>query len=374
MTLSRRKTLALIGGGTILAATAGSAAFLATRTPHVARAPWALAGSYGEIRRDALSWALLAPSPHNRQPWQAELIGDDTLALWRDPGRALPTTDPQARQLTIGMGCFIELMRMAAAEAGYGIDLALYPEGEDGPVARARFVPGTGAPDPLFAHAAARRSCKEPFEDRPVPRADAEALAPHARIVSDAPSVEALRALTWAAWETEMRTPAAWKESVDLLRFGKAQIEASPDGIDLSGGIFEVAGPLGLISRAAILDIDSAGARQTAQAYRVTMAATPAYAVTVAPGNARADQIEAGRRWLRLNLAAAGRGLSLHPVSQALQEYPEMAPHYGAAHEMLAGPGETVQMLGRLGYGPAVAQTPRWPLEALLMDTRPDNA
>jgi hypothetical protein len=366
MTLSRRKTLALIGGGTILAATAGSAAFMATRTPHGARAPWALAGRYGEIRRDALSWALLAPNPHNRQPWEAELIGDDAVALWRDPARALPETDPQARQLTIGMGCFTELMRMAAAEAGVGIDFALYPEGEGGPVAHARFVPGGATPDPLFAHAAARRSCKEPYGDRPVPQADAEALAAHGRIVTDPASVEALRALTWAAWETEMRTPAAWKESVDLLRFGKAQIEASPDGIDLSGGIFELAGPLGLISREALLDLDSGPVRQTAEAYRVTMAATPAHAVIVTPGNSRAEQIEAGRRWLRLNLAATARGLALHPVSQALQEYPEMAPHYRAAHEMLAGPGETVQMLGRLGYGPVVAQTPRWPLETRL--------
>ena len=40
MTLSRRKALTLIGGGTILAASAGAGAFLATRTPTDALAPW----------------------------------------------------------------------------------------------------------------------------------------------------------------------------------------------------------------------------------------------------------------------------------------------------------------------------------------------
>ena len=45
-----------------------------------------------------------------------------------------------------------------------------------------------------------------------------------------------------------------------------------------------------------------------------------------------------------------------------------MAAHYAAAHELLAAPGRTVQMLGRLGYGPVIPRTPRWPLEAKLID------
>jgi hypothetical protein len=80
-------------------------------------------------------------------------------------------------------------------------------------------------------------------------------------------------------------------------------------------------------------------------------------------GNTRLDQIDAGRRWLRLNLATTGLGLSLHPVSQALQEFPEMVEVRSRAHVILAEPGQTVQMLGRLGYGPKTPRTPRWPLE-----------
>ena len=366
MTLSRRKMLALMGGGTILAATGASAAFLSTRTPHRALAPWGLAGSYGEIRRDALSWALLAPNPHNLQPWIAELSGETEVILHRDPARSLPQTDPFGRQLTIGMGCFIELMVMAAAEAGHGVALDLFPQGEDGPVARATFTPGTATPDPLFAAAAARRSCKEPFEDRAVPQADAAALAALADIHTDPQMVAALKALTWEAWRIEMETPRTWKESIDLLRIGKAEIEANPDGIDLSGPMFDLLGPAGIITRENQLPTDSMGARQTLAMYDAILHATPAYAVIRSPGNSRPEQIEAGRRWLRLNLAATARGLALQPVSQALQEYPEMAGPYADIHDLLAAPGETVQMLGRLGYGPTIARTPRWPLEAKL--------
>ena len=95
---------------------------------------------------------------------------------------------------------------------------------------------------------------------------------------------------------------------------------------------------------------------------------TPAFAVIRTQENTREDQIAAGRRWLRLNLTTTSLGMALHPVSQCLQEYPEMAEHYAAAHDMLAKPGETVQMLGRLGYGPDTPFTPRWPLETRLLN------
>jgi len=56
----------------------------------------------------------------------------------------------------------------------------------------------------------------------------------------------------------------------------------------------------------------------------------------------------------------------MQPVSQSLQEYPEMKPHYSRIHEMLAEGDETIQMLGRLGYASAKGPAPRWPLESFL--------
>jgi len=95
--------------------------------------------------------------------------------------------------------------------------------------------------------------------------------------------------------------------------------------------------------------------------------ATNAYAVITSAGNTRFEQIDAGRDWIRLQLAATSQGLAMQPVSQALQEYPEMAAHYRQAHELLASPGQTVQMLGRLGYGPEIDPSPRWPLETRII-------
>jgi hypothetical protein len=368
MPLSRRKFLTLIGGGTVVAAATAGTSFALSRTPQRALAPWAAAGGYADPRLSALSFAILAPNPHNRQPWQVELQGDTGLRIFRDPSLNLPETDPHDRQMTIGMGCFLELMTIAASATGHAIMLELFPDGEapDAPVAQARFIHSDAAPDPLGAQILARRSTKEPFDDRAIPSQAQAALSPLATLVTDPDRVAELRALTFDAHLVEVTTPHTYRESIDLMRFGRREIDASPDGIALGGPFLESLMLIGMISRDGQGNPDSAEFRQGIEIYRRMLHATPAYAVITSAGNSRRDQIEAGRRYLRLNLTTTALGLALHPVSQSLQEYPEMAEHYATAHRLLALPGETVQMLARLGYGPQVAQSPRWPLETRL--------
>ncbi len=362
MTLSRRKMIGLVGGGVVLMATAGAGGFLATRRPTRALAPWSTAGSYTEPRIKALSYAILAPNPHNRQPWVAELQGEDRLVIYRDDTRNLPETDPFDRQLTIGMGCFLELLRMAAAEDGFALQTELFPQGDNGPVAVIQFKQG-GKKDALFAHVFDRHTNRNGYEDRPIEAAAMATLAGFATIKSTQADVSVLRTLTREAMEIEMTTRHVMKESVDLMRIGKAEIEANPDGISLGGPLLESLKLVGMLRREDQLDSTSAGYKQARDMIQKAMNATNAYAVITSKGNTRVDQIYAGRDWIRLHLAATAQGLAMQPVSQALQEYPEMAEHYAQVHEMLAAPGETVQMLGRLGYGPAIDASPRWPLE-----------
>lgn len=362
MTFSRRKMIGLIGGGVVLAAAGSAGGFLATRRPTRALAPWASAGNYSEPRMRALSYAILAPNPHNRQPWVAELQGEDRLIIHRDKTRNLPATDPFDRQITIGMGCFLELLRMAAADDGYVLQTDLFPEGEGGPVAVVQFTQG-GTKDTLFAHVFDRHTNRNGYEDRAV-EADAQiALAEFATIKSAKAEVSVLRTLTWEAMEIEMKTKHVMKESVDLMRLGKAEIEANPDGISLGGPFLESLKLVGMLRREDQLDPTSTGFKQALDMIQKAMNATNAYGVVTSKGNTRIDQINAGRDWMRLHLAATGHGLAMQPVSQSLQEYPEMTAHYAQVHELLAEPGETVQMLGRLGYGPSIDASPRWPLE-----------
>jgi hypothetical protein len=367
MNKSRRKTLALIGGGFIAAAGIGTTAFVTTRRPNTALAPWQNAGSYDDPRKNALSYAILAPNPHNLQPWMVDLTGTDTVALYRDPERNLPHTDPFSRQITIGLGCFLEQMKIAATQTGHDVGLELFPAGENGPVAIARFST-SATPDPLAAQLLDRRSCKEPYQMTAIDASRLSALETYADIVTESEMVEKLQSLTWEAFQIEMATPRMLRESAELMRIGKQEINASPDGIDIGGPMLETLMLLGILPREALMDPDSEATQSFLSSYKNMLMSTPAYAVITSAKNDRLSQVAAGAAWLRLNLKTTELGLALHPVSQALQEYDEMAKLYDRSHELLAKDGETVQMLGRLGYGPLTKPAPRWPLEAKLLN------
>lgn len=381
--LFNRRTFIRILGSTAVVAAAGGGSFALTREPGRALVPWQAAGrDYDEPRRRALSYALLAPNPHNRQPWLVDLPGEDEIILYCDLDRLLPETDPENRQIVIGLGCFLELLRQAAAEDGYAADISPFPEGADEgrldrrPVARIRLRRVAGqAKDPLFRYVPSRRSNKEPYDtERPVEAEKLAGLAAAAggradvRTASRPDSVAALRDLTWRAHLIETETPRTYMESVRLMRIGKTEIDAQPDGIDLGGPFLETLNLLGVLNRQTVADPTTDAYRQGLDMYRAITGSAMAYVWLTTSGNRRRDQLEAGRAYVRLNLKATEMGLAMHPLSQALQEYPEMDdPRAALDHHLRTPPGHRMQMLARLGYGPEVGPSPRWSLDSRVM-------
>ncbi len=189
--MNRRVFLVSAGAATLAVAT-GATAFSLTRSPAAALAPWAEAAmSASDPRLHVVRHAILAPNPHNRQPWIVELTGPLTMTLWCDLERRLPHTDPFDRQILIGLGCFTELAAVAASAIGHRLEVEPFPAGEPGPqldhrpIAHFRLVPAPGlVVDPLFARIPHRRSTKRPFDmARTVPPA---AIATLERLSTDA--------------------------------------------------------------------------------------------------------------------------------------------------------------------------------------------
>lgn len=376
---SRRGVLKLIGGGVVLAA-AGAGGFVALNQPsRAAREAWRTAGQSAEYRRRFLSYALLAPNPHNRQPWFVRLDGDDALTLHADLGRLLPATDPFDRQIVIGCGAFLELLRLAAAEEGYSAEIVPFPEGagdltgrlDARPVAQVRFTPGAARPEPLFAHVLARLTNREVYAPRDVEPEKLAALVAagtvfgaKAHTCGNDSLAARLRDLTWRGHERESLTDYTMQESIDLMRIGPAEVAAHRDGLTLEGPVIGLGHLVGAVTRETLADPDSAAFRQGLDMFRARAASARAFAWLTNDGADRAGQIAAGRAYMRLTLAAAGQGLAVHPWSQTLQEYPEMADLYEEVHTLVGG-GARVQMLVRVGYAPPVVHAPRRGLDAL---------
>lgn len=374
MTMSRRMMIAG-AGATTLALAGGAGMWRVTRRPRTATQPWTIEPKPPtDVRLDAFRHAILAPNPHNRQPWLIRLDGDDAATISCDLAKRLPDTDPFDRQITIGFGTFLEVARIAATARGMRMEIEPFPEGEPQPrldtrpIARVRFVADSAiAKDPLFAAISRRRTNREVYDpDRPVVEDTARQIADGTYAV-DRQLIAAVRAVTVDAMTIETTTPRTFQESINLMRIGADEANANPDGLALVGPQLETFKLLGVLSRSALEDQSSTAFKSGLQMQQEICGSIPALVWITTPGNSRADQLEAGRRYVRANLRATMRGVAMHPLSQSLQEYPEMARRFSEIHQLLeAKPGERVQMLARIGYAPSVEPTPRWPLQAHL--------
>ena len=150
-------------------------------------------------------------------------------------------------------------------------------------------------------------------------------------------------------------------ESYKVLRVGPREIAQHRDGLSINTPMVRALTALGLFDRSKAPGPDDAATTSQIKDFNAKIAATPAFFWMVTEGNDRKTQVNAGRAYARAQLAATAHGLSMQPLSQALQEYPEQAQPYAQIHALLQAPPPryTVQMWSRLGYAPPVGPAPR---------------
>ena len=379
----RRQWVRLMAGGAMLSA-AGLGG-CSQDMPAAAVAAWEAAARETDPRRFALAHAILAPHSHNLQSWLLDLSQADTVLLHCDLQRLLPETDPWSRQIMMSQGTFIELFEIAARERGYKTVVDLFPEGPFGargpdarPVARLRLQADAATPrDPLFAQIVRRRTNRNRYDTaRPVPpeawaamrTAAAASPAPHLAWAygRDTAALVQHRAIAAEAWRIELTTPRTFLESLKVMRVGAREVEQHRDGLTLLDGFPIAMERLGLFDRSRAPAADSTVITSQLKDFNAKLESTPAFLWMVSEGNERATQIQAGRAYARVQLAATAAGLAMQPLSQALQEYPEMAGPYAQIHRLVGAnaPGRTVQMWARVGYAAGVGPAPRRGLAA----------
>jgi hypothetical protein len=383
--MDRRNFIRLTSAGS--AAVAMTTAGCSQQMPADAIAPWKGPGAEPDVRRWILGYAILAPHSHNLQSWLVDLRTPNEIVLRCDLTRLLPETDPFARQIMMSHGTFLELLDIAARAHGLRTEIALFPEGPFGPsaidqrpVARIRLVADPGVPkDPLFAQILNRHTNRSAYDiSRPVPaevwKAMAESVKPNPLrfgfVGLDQPdALQRHRAIAAEAWRIELTTPRTVMESYKVLRVGAAEIEQHPDGLFVLDWMPVLMSKVGLFDRSKAPGPDDYATTSQIKDFHAKLASTPGFLWMVTDGNDRATQVNAGRAYARVQLAATAFGISLQPLQQALQEYPEQAVPYGEIRALLGAPqpAQTVQMWARAGFAPPIGPAPRRGVDAQLI-------
>jgi nitroreductase len=310
-------------------------------------------------------WRLIraadaAPSTLNTRPWSFWIRSDDRIELRADRRRQLEHTDPRHRELHISCGAALFNLRLAIRVTGHDVVVWLIPDQDGDPdllasveivVNRAR--PASIAEQQLYAAIGHRHTNREPFSEQRIGMNLVAALEQAARKE---------RVTAWLLHERQtkdlMRMVAAAEQ--ELAADGSYQAEVGQwvgDGIAARGyGVPDAAlGPRPAQDGVPVRDFghalgSSAGRRQVARFEK------RARLIALATDNdGPLDWLRTGQAMQRLLLTATRYGVAASFLTQPF----EVADRHPVTRRQRWRWPRSAQMVIRLGYGPAVAGTPR---------------
>ncbi|MBN2822253.1 MAG: twin-arginine translocation signal domain-containing protein [Coriobacteriia bacterium] len=360
-TMTRRDFVKAAAGAAAVAAVAGTGSIMIwdrTTQPEGPVEAWNAATGIDRI----LLAATMAPSSHNTQPWRfrADPEGIDVLA---DMDRTMGKADPRLRELHVSLGCALENAVIAAASAGTPVVADQVSGTPSGRLTRLRFAAqgsGADANADLADAIPLRRTNRGPFDEaRTVAPSELTALdslaSENVRVVwlTDPVARARFADLSMTATEAHIADAEIQRDSHRWYRMSRPDAEKYRDGITVSGA--NLPGAIGLIMGLFPPSPDSFDAGW-AKATRDTHCGTaPAFGMLVVENAGdKSAWVEAGRTYERIQLAGAMRGISTHPISQALairdREVVAGSPEvYSAGLTELGGAGEVV-LAFRIGY------------------------
>ncbi|WP_443042352.1 Acg family FMN-binding oxidoreductase [Streptomyces sp. B21-101] len=313
--------------------------------------------------------AAAAPSMHNAQPWRFRFLRDDSaIQVYSDLDRAMPQADPTTRGLHLGCAAALFNLRVAIAHAGWATSTRLLPDpAEPRLLAVVRLtgpaLTGDGVEEdlaPLYPAIRHRHTSREPFTDEAIPQAVKDALSAAALlegvrlIFPDVWHVQMLLNLVHDAEGRDATDAAASEELRRWTRIGPESAGAASDGVP------EYAfGPRKLYGRAPVRDF--AGRSLVPGREAAAFENAPQLALLGTVNDRPRDWLLAGQAMERVLLQATLDGLATSLTSQAL-EWPELR---WSVRDPQSAMG-FVQMVLRLGYGPAGPGTPRRPVAEVL--------
>jgi len=327
-----------------------------------------------------LSYAILCPNPHNKQPWRVHLTGPNSLDLYVDADRLLPETDPFHRQIHIGQGTFLETLSIAATGLGHEAQISYFPQGmysntelQNKPVASINLVKRASIePAPLFAHLLARHSNKRDYSNQglsetergQLSRFHGESSQYPLTIAHSAKAKQVLERILTQAMEIEVGNRRRDMETIKMFRFNEEEVKRYRDGFGVTqaglSGIKKFVAETFFLSRESTEKDPTSFGEQAVAMTQSAAASTETFAWITSAGNSRLDQLKVGRDYCRINLKTTAMGLAQHPMSQVLQEYEDMLPLQATFKAQLGiEPADTVQMLFRLGRAGATTHSPR---------------
>lgn len=346
--MTRRTMLFTVGGGTGVAA----ASYAWRERRGVTRADFPPEVASGQVT-SLLTYAALAPSGHNTQPWSVQAIGNELL-IGSDRSRWLPKVDPANREMGLSIGAFLENLLVACPSHGFRGDYQVIGTGpSDADLIRVRLVPIPEASRGVLESLRLRRTVRSGQSPKVLPARDAFALTGffegHAHFVSPA-SREGryLAEGTIEANRVQALRDDAQTELASWIRFSNGDARRYRDGLTQES--MEISGAAGwyvrhFMDRQSVMS--SSFRKQGVDRVRQQVASCGGWIIVTSPDGTLASLVETGRRAERMWLTVRDHQIAIHPMTQMLEEAPfreQIGKELGMANP--------IQFVLRVGYVP----------------------
>lgn len=309
-----------------------------------------------------LHYAVLAPSPHNAQPWLFDRA-DGHVDIVLDTARALPISDPQDREAVISVGAVLFNLRVALARLELGCTYQPWPEPKDPEcivrVAASAHDPVEASLPRLFDAIARRHTSRAVFREDAVAAADVDALRCSAHregadlvVLTDEADRHAVATLIAEADRRQLADPRFCRELASWLSISPRR----RDGVHGYALPHHDVLPAPLVVRT--FDV---GAGRAAQDLEIA-AYSPVLALLTTPDDERASWLRAGQALEAVLLEATARGLSYGFLNQPI----EVGELRSAVADAFRTTG-TPQLLLRFGHGAPVKPQRRRPVTDMLL-------
>jgi hypothetical protein len=336
--------------------------------------PWQKAYSqkFDDPRIRLIAHGLLAANGHNMQPWKIRLDKDNSMVfyLYADSSRLTSEVDPFARQMMITQGTFLEYVNVAGDELGYKTSVELFPDGDydeqklqesmkTKPVAKILLTKDKPHSNtnyaPMFlpdTNRVAYKSDKLTTEQINQLEDINTNINMGIKIFQDKTNMEKLGSYAMEGATIEAGVNRVMKESQTIFRANEYQKNKYRYGFSVEGqgtsGIMQHV-MQGLVTLFPSMNNGKAASDLFIQSTKTSVDNTPDYGMIITNDNSRSSQVKSGMLYSRLILTAHSMGYVMQPLSQVLEEYPEMKEPYSSIHRDYASGGGTIQMFLRLG-------------------------
>jgi len=317
----------------------------------------------------AIAYGVTAPSPHNTQSWYLDTLSSTEMMLYVK--HVLPETDPPARQIHIGAGCFIELVSVGMSKEGYETKVEYFPQGDykvlnnelaDKPVAKISLVKNSKLEkDVLYDYIYQRGTNRKPYTGEMITNSEFEKIktlmgSSYCFMIffTGETQMRPYLDIFSKAMEIETRTKATNEETRKMFRFSEKELADKKDGISLPQMGYE-----GFILKVATKSMNEGDSLtwHSEKTFKATMKginkgieSSKGLIFFKTTTNKKLDWVKSGRDYARFNIAVVKLGIVVHPYNQVIQEYMEMNElQEGFKNLIKTENDEKIQMIVRIG-------------------------